>query len=188
MRKSSFAIAVMAVALLTGCGGKKRVDAPPPPPPVAPEAPPPAPAPERSTRDVSGQENEYARLKMMSSDEIDRLGILNDVHYDFDKADIRESDRAVLNKNAEALRKFDFIKVTVEGHCDDRGTVDYNLVLGERRARAAADYLISLGISADRIKVVSYGKEAPQCNEATEECWARNRRAHLAVTGKAAAR
>src|SRR5262249_56679570 len=77
----------------------------------------------------------YARLKAMSSDEIDRMGLLGDVHFDFDKADIKESERPTLNKNAEVLKKFDFLRITLEGHCDERGTVEYNLALGERRAQ-----------------------------------------------------
>jgi peptidoglycan-associated lipoprotein len=92
----------------------------------------------------------------------------------------------VLNKDAEVLKRFDFLKVTVEGHCDERGTVEYNLALGERRARAAYDYLVSLGVPADRLKTVSYGKEIQVCNDANEACWQRNRRAKLTVTGKTA--
>jgi peptidoglycan-associated lipoprotein len=106
------------------------------------------------------------------------------VYFEFDKADLREGDKPVLAKNAEVLKKFDFLRVTVEGHADERGTVEYNLALGERRARAAYDYLISLGVPADRLKTVSYGKEIPVCSENNEDCWARNRRAKSTVTGK----
>ena len=77
------------------------------------------------------------------------------------------------------LKKYDFLRVTVEGHCDERGTVEYNLALGERRAKAAFDYLVSLGVPADRLKTVSYGKEVPVCSESTEACWQKNRRAKL---------
>jgi len=97
----------------------------------------------------------------------------------------REGDRAVLTQNADALKRFDFLRITVEGHCDERGTVEYNLALGERRARAASDYLVSLGVGADRLRTVSYGKEVPVCQQSNEECWSRNRRDHFAVTGKA---
>jgi peptidoglycan-associated lipoprotein len=97
---------------------------------------------------------------------------------------VRESDRPILNRNAEVLKKYDFLVVTVEGHCDSRGTVEYNLALGERRAKTPYDYLVSLGVPAARLKTVSYGKEVPLCTEQTEDCWARNRRAHFAVTGK----
>ena len=89
--------------------------------------------------------NEYDRIKAMSTDEIDRMGLLAEIHFDFDRFDIREADRPVLNKNADVLKKFDFLPVTVEGHCDERGTVEYNLALGERRAKAAYDYLVVAG-------------------------------------------
>jgi peptidoglycan-associated lipoprotein len=134
---------------------------------------------------VAPQVDEYARIKAMSADEIDRMGLLAEVRFDFDRYDLREVDRPVLNKNAELLKKFDFLVITVEGHCDERGTVEYNLVLGERRAKAAYDYLVSLGVPATRLKTVSYGKEVQVCQDAGEDCWARNRRARFAVTGKA---
>jgi peptidoglycan-associated lipoprotein len=101
---------------------------------------------------------------------------------------VRQADRTLLARDAEQLRKYDFLIVTIEGHCDERGTVEYNLALGERRAGAARDYLVSLGVPAERLKTVSYGKEAPLCQEHAEDCWSRNRRDHLAVTGKAGAR
>jgi peptidoglycan-associated lipoprotein len=186
MRKSAYVVALAAVVALAGCGKKKPPPAPPPPPPAAPATPPPAPAPP-PPRDVAPQVDEYSRVRQMSVDEIDRMGLLADIHFDFDKADIRESDRGILNKNAEALKKFDFIRITVEGHCDERGTVEYNLALGERRAKAAYDYLVSLGVQPDRMKTVSYGKEIPLCRESTEDCWARNRRARFTVTGKGGA-
>jgi peptidoglycan-associated lipoprotein len=134
--------------------------------------------------DVEPVLDEYGRLKEMASDEIDRMGLLKDVHFDYDSADIREADRQVLADNAAVLKKFDFIRITIEGHCDERGTIDYNLALGERRARAAFDYYSSVGVDAARMKVVSYGKEIPACQQSNEECWARNRRDHFAVTGK----
>jgi peptidoglycan-associated lipoprotein len=120
----------------------------------------------------------------MASDEIDRMGLLGEIHFDYNQADLREGDRAVLSKNADVLKKFDFLKVTIEGHCDERGTVEYNLALGERRAKAAYDYVVSLGVPVDRLKTVSYGKEIQVCNDANEACWQRNRRAKFTVTGK----
>jgi peptidoglycan-associated lipoprotein len=110
------------------------------------------------------------------------------VRFDFDRSDIREGDAQTLRRNADVLKKFDFLKITIEGHCDERGTVEYNLALGERRAKAAYDYLLSLGVAADRMKTVSYGKEVPLCQEHNEDCWARNRRAKFAVTGKTSGR
>jgi len=128
--------------------------------------------------------SEYDSLLGKSADEIDRMGLFTDIRFDYDKYDLRDGDRQILANNAETLKKFDFLKVTVEGHCDERGTVEYNLALGDRRAKVAYDYLVSLGVAADRLKAVSYGKEVPLCQQATEECWARNRRAHFTVTGK----
>jgi peptidoglycan-associated lipoprotein len=175
-------VALALVSSFPACG-KKKVAPPPPPPAAVPEAPPPAPAPPPRA-EAPVQVDEYARLKAMSADELDKMGLLADVYFDLDKADIRESDRATLSKNADVLKKYDFIRVTVEGHCDERGTVDYNLALGERRARAAFDYLVSLGVPAARLRTVSYGKEVPVCTQSNEDCWQKNRRARSAITGK----
>jgi peptidoglycan-associated lipoprotein len=186
MRKSALFAALVAALAVAGCHGNPK-PAPQAARPTTPSTPPLAPPPAAS-RDVAPQTDEYAKVKGMSAEEIDRLGILSEIHYDYNKADIRDSDRAILAKNAEVLKKFDFLKITVEGHCDDRGTVEYNLALGDRRAKAAHDYLASLGVAGDRMKVVSYGKEVPLCQQQTEECWARNRRARFTVTGKTAGR
>ncbi len=174
------AVAILAIGL--GACGK---DAPPPqaPRPMTPPTPPPAPPP-ATMGDVVPQQNEYDRLKSLSSDEIDRMGLLPDVRFDFDSAEIRDQDRQTLARNAESLKKFDFLRVSVEGHADERGTVEYNLALGDRRAKVAYDYLVQLGVPAARLKTVSYGKEVPLCQESSEDCWARNRRAKFTVTGK----
>jgi peptidoglycan-associated lipoprotein len=184
MKHSALIVALTVAVAFVGCG-KKKVETQPQPTSAAPATPPPAPAP--APKDVQ-QVNEYDRIKQMPIDEIDRLGLFGEIHFDFDRYDIREGDRQVLAKNAENLKKFDFIKVTIEGHCDERGSVEYNLALGERRAKAAFDYLVSLGVGADRLKSISYGKEVPLCQEHSEECWARNRRAHTTVTGKTTGR
>lgn len=182
MRQTALVVTVLAVAAFSACG-KKPVPPPPAPPPLAPSAPPVAPPP--AAAETRPQVDEYERLRQMSADEIERMGLLTDIHFDFDKSDLRDGDRQILAKNAEVLKKYDFLRITVEGHCDERGSVEYNLALGERRGRAAFDYLASLGVPADRMKTVSYGKEVPLCQEANEDCWARNRRDHFAVTGKA---
>jgi peptidoglycan-associated lipoprotein len=181
MKKPALLVTLVTFALVAGCHHNPPPEPAKPMTPAAPPLAPPPPAPHEMA-----QEDEYSKLKAMSADEIDRMGILADIHFVLDRADIREEDRSILSKNAEALKKFDFLKVTVEGHCDERGTVEYNLALGERRARAAYDYLVSLGVPADRLKTVSYGKEVPLCKESTEDCWARNRRARFTVTGKTA--
>jgi len=106
---------------------------------------------------------------------------VKDAFFDFNKSDIRPDARDALTKTAEFLRSYPQIRVTVEGHCDERGSTEYNLGLGERRAQAAKNYLISLGITADRMNTVSWGKERPFCGEHTEECWQANRRAHFVM-------
>jgi peptidoglycan-associated lipoprotein len=106
---------------------------------------------------------------------------LQDIHFDFDKAAIRPDAARLLDANAAWLRSNGNMLVLVEGHCDERGTNEYNLVLGERRARATINYLIGQGIAQDRLTLVSYGEERPLCTEHNEACWAKNRRAHFRV-------
>jgi peptidoglycan-associated lipoprotein len=106
---------------------------------------------------------------------------LVDIHFDFDKYAIRPRDAEILKANARWLRASQDTLVLIEGHCDERGTEEYNLALGERRAKAAADYLVAQGIAMSRITTVSYGKERPQCTNHSEACWAKNRRAHFLV-------
>jgi peptidoglycan-associated lipoprotein len=104
---------------------------------------------------------------------------VRDAYFDFNKADIRADARDAIGKTAEFLRKYPQIKVTIEGRCDERGSTEYNLVLGDRRATAVKNYLVSLGISADRINTTSLGKERPLCTESTEACWQKNRVGHF---------
>jgi peptidoglycan-associated lipoprotein len=108
-------------------------------------------------------------------------GPLRDVHFEFDSEDLDETARATLDDNLAWLRDNAKARVEIEGHCDNRGTIEYNLALGARRAKAVQDYLTTQGIAADRLTTISYGKELPLCQEDTEECWARNRRAHCVV-------
>ena len=110
--------------------------------------------------------------------------LLKDIHFNFDKYDIRPEDAAILKENAALLKKFPNVKIQIEGHCDERGTLEYNLALGERRANRAKDYLVSLGISTARISTISYGKEKPLDPGHNEEAWAKNRRAHTIITAK----
>lgn len=106
---------------------------------------------------------------------------VQDAYFDLDKADIRSDARSALAKSADFLRNYPQVKVVVEGHCDERGSTEYNLALGDRRAAAVKQYLVSLGIGADRISTVSYGKEKPFCNESNESCWQQNRRGHFVM-------
>jgi peptidoglycan-associated lipoprotein len=108
-----------------------------------------------------------------------------DVFFSYDSWTISEDGRQVLSRDAEWMKSNPSALVKVEGHCDERGTVAYNLVLGEKRAKAARNYLVELGVGANRLSVVSYGKERPSCNEHAESCYQQNRRGHLVVkTGK----
>ena len=107
---------------------------------------------------------------------------VKDAYFDLDKSDLRQDARAALTKDAEFLRSYPQAKVSIEGHCDERGSTEYNLGLGQRRAEAAKNYLISLGIPADRMETTSWGKERPFCSEHDESCWQQNRRAHFVLS------
>ena len=116
--------------------------------------------------------------------EINAKGYLKDAFFDYDKADLRDDARTALAADAEWLKRYRSVQFLIEGHCDDRGTSEYNLALGDRRANAAKEYLVSLGVDASRVKTVSYGKERPFCSQSTEDCWQQNRRSHFLVTAK----
>jgi len=151
-------------------------EAPPPPPPPAPEPVPPAPPAAALT-----EEEIFARKTL---DELNAERPLGDALFDFDQWTIREDARAILQANAEWLRRWPSTRITIEGHCDSRGTGEYNLALGERRANAVREYLVSLGVAADRLVVVSKGEETPVCFEEHEGCWQQNRRGHPIITAK----
>lgn len=135
------------------------VTVPPPPPPPAPKAP------EKTFEEWVAQ--------------------LEDAYFDYDKSDIREDARAALTRDADLIKtildKFPSGTLVIEGHCDERGSAEYNLGLGDRRATSGKEFLEQLGIQADKLRTISYGKERPQCTESTEECWQKNRRVHFSV-------
>lgn len=106
---------------------------------------------------------------------------LADIHFDFDKYDIRPGDARILDENARWMKANPNHLILIEGHADERGTSEYNLALAERRAKAAMNYVVAQGVRADRITIISYGEERPLCSERNEGCWARNRRAHFLV-------
>ena len=106
---------------------------------------------------------------------------LKDIHFDFDKYDIRAGDARMLDANAAWLKSNTNLLVLIEGHCDERGTHEYNLALGERRAKATVNYLVSQGVAQSRLSIISYGEERPLCTDHNEACWAKNRRAHFLV-------
>ncbi len=189
MMRSNQILMVLAALALVGASCDKKPPVVPfpratPTPVVVPNNPAPAPTPRSEA--VVPEINQYELIRRMPLDEIDRLGLLGDVYFDYDQADLREADRSTLVRNGEAMKMYNFLMLTIEGHADERGTIEYNLALSDRRARVVYDYLVSIGIAASRIKAVAYGKEIPVCSESNEDCWQRNRRAHPAVTGKSA--
>jgi len=109
---------------------------------------------------------------------------VRDIYFDYDKSDVRDDGKPTLSEAADFLKQHSNVKFSIEGHCDERGSEEYNLGLGDRRANAAKNYLLSLGITSDRMNTISYGKERPQCRDANEECYQKNRRAHFALSNR----
>ena len=120
----------------------------------------------------------------LTVDELNARGLLRDIRFDYDSADLSDEARAILDDNAAWLQRHPTVTVLAEGHCDERGTVEYNLALGEERARAMRVYLVRLGVEAERIRTISYGKEFPLDPGHDESAWRRNRRGHLEITGR----
>ncbi len=156
---------------------------PPPPPPTASTNAPPAPPPpvrEPMPPEPLRSDDVAAR----SLDDLNRDSPLRPVFFDYDSSDVNDASRTTLQANAAVLKKYSTWVITIEGHCDERGTAEYNLALGERRAVAARQYLISLGLEANRLRTVSYGSEFPFDPAHQETAWSRNRRAHFVITAK----
>jgi len=124
-------------------------------------------------------EKSFEELPSGLADKLNAQGILKEVLFDFDSADLNGDSKTILNDNAAQIRQHAPLAVRIEGHCDERGTTEYNLALGDRRARAARDYIVSLGIPANRLRTISYGKERPADPGHTEAAWAQNRRAEF---------
>ena len=180
---------VMAAGLTAaGCAKKAPVPAPAPPPPVeqpAPPPPPPPPAPAPAPAPVPPPvltEDEIFENKSLEA--LNAEQPLAHVSYELDSYTLSDAARAALDANAAWLRRWPSTRVTIEGHADSRGTNEYNLALGDRRAASAREYLVTLGIDAGRILTVSRGEEQPFCTEETESCWALNRRAYFVITAK----
>lgn len=115
----------------------------------------------------------------------EKRGMFADILFDYDKYDIKDAYKPEMRKVSEWMAKNSPAVVSIEGHCDERGTNEYNLALGDRRARSVKDYLVSLGVPSSRIETISYGEEKPACTEQNEGCWAKNRRAHFVILMKA---
>lgn len=135
---------------------------------------------EQKTPPAETVESREKPLEMLEEKE----NVFKDVLFDFDKYDIRDQYKPDLKSIASWMMKHADTKLSIEGHCDERGTNEYNLALGDRRAKAVKDYLISLGVLSSRIETLSYGEEKPLCTEHTEECWTKNRRAHFVVLSR----
>ncbi|HEY1837124.1 MAG TPA: peptidoglycan-associated lipoprotein Pal [Rhizomicrobium sp.] len=157
--------AVAATLILAGCETK----------PPATTAPPP--------ETMSNSSNTTTSSIVPGSAEDLKVNVGDTVHFDYDKYNVTDEDRGTLQRQAQWLAKYPQVRVTIEGNCDERGTREYNLALGARRANAVKEYLVSLGVSSARVDTISYGKERPVCSESTEDCWAQNRRGVTTITG-----
>ncbi|MEW6321750.1 MAG: peptidoglycan-associated lipoprotein Pal [Acidobacteriota bacterium] len=188
-RHSLLIVGVLVLAVGAGACAKKQppVARPGPPPATPGVTPPPPPAPPRPVAEpvpVPPEPLAEEDIGSRSLDDLNRDSPLRPVFFALDSSDLTGENQQVLQQNAEVLRRYATWQITIEGHCDERGTAEYNLALGERRALAARDYLVSLGIPASRLRVVSYGKEFPFDPGHDEAAWSRNRRAHFVITAK----
>jgi peptidoglycan-associated lipoprotein len=156
--------AVAATLALAGCETKPPANTPPPP------------------ESMSSNSSSTTSSVIPGSAEDLKVNVGDTVHFDYDKYAVTDEDRSVLQRQAAWLGKYPQVRVTVEGNCDERGTREYNLALGARRANAVKEYLVSLGVSSQRLDTISYGKERPICTDSSEECYAQNRRGVTTIT------
>ena len=186
------AVSILLILGLTAAAcGKKTPPlawpAPPPPPTTAsttPGRPPAPPEPVAEPTIVPAEPVPSDSISSASLDDLNRNSPLKPAFFEYDSADLEAPAQAALTENAMVLKRYPSWTVTIEGHCDERGTAEYNLALGERRAVAARTYLVSLGIPADRLRTVSYGKEFPFDPGHDDPAYAKNRRAHFVITAK----
>jgi len=187
-RRQILCAAVMVLALVGGCKNNPkpiaRVSPPPPPPSSDTTKPPAPPTPVAEPRPVPPEPVAEDPIASRDIGDINKNSPFQPVFFALDSSDIDGPAQQALNANAEIMKKYPSWVVTVEGHADERGTAEYNLALGERRALSARTYLVSLGISADRLRTVSYGKEFPFDPGHDEAAWAKNRRAQFVLTSK----
>jgi len=191
-RGLGIALAIVCLLAAPACARRSKPPLPPQPAPLA-EAPPPVtptpPPPRAGAQRVEDLQPAAPALSEdsvanRSLDELNRDSPLRPAFFLLDSSDLDDSGRTIVNGNVEILKKYPQWVVTIEGHCDERGTAEYNLALGERRASAVKTYMVSLGIAPDRLRTVSYGKEFPFDPGHGESSWARNRRANFVVTAK----
>ena len=166
--------ALSAALVLGACTHKEEAvaTAPPPAPPPARPAPAPAPAPVRPSI-IPGSAQDF------------KVNVGDTVHFAYNEYAVQDNDKSTLGKQAAWLSQYPAVKLTIEGNCDERGTREYNLALGARRANAVKEYLVAQGVAASRLETVSYGKERPICTQSGEDCFAQNRRGVSNITGGA---
>jgi peptidoglycan-associated lipoprotein len=159
-----------------------RTTASAPPAPARPPGPPPPPA--AAARPATAPLSEAELFRRKSLDELNAEHPLSDAFFDYNENNLRDDARRALQQDAQWLAKWPQTRFRIDGHCDERGTAEYNLALGERRADVVKEYLTSLGVTPDRIQTRSLGKEAPFCRDSGESCWSQNRRGHFVITDK----
>lgn len=168
---STMKFAVLSAALLLAACTHKQEAVNTAPPPAAPPPPPQQEAVQSSI--IPGSAQDF------------KVNVGDTVHFALNQYNIEDNDKTTLSKQAQWLARYPSVRLTIEGHCDERGTREYNLALGARRANAVKEYLVAQGVSAARLETVSYGKERPICTESNEDCWAQNRRGVSVITGGA---
>ncbi|MEX2661884.1 MAG: OmpA family protein [Vicinamibacterales bacterium] len=188
MKKVVVIVGILMVVGVAACAKKVPPVAKPTPPPPGTSAgatrPPAPPTPVNEPQPVPVEPAAADELSTSDLDVINKNSPFQPLFFGLDQAEVSVEGQQVMNTNAEIMNKYPMWVITIEGHADERGTAEYNLALGERRALAARNYLVSLGIPADRLRTVSYGKEFPFDPARTEEAYAKNRRAHFVVTSK----
>ena len=193
MNRKALTCLILAAAILPLAGCPKKKPATPAPDlnvdttTIQPTAPAPAtdvPEPVAPQVDDQVEDRLLSADLQVVNDELRRRGFSPDVYFQYDEASLSDETRDRLSRNADLLKGAPQLVLIIEGHADERGTNEYNLALGERRANAAKDYLTSLGVADGRLRTLSYGEERPVCTETAESCWAQNSRAHMVVTGR----
>ena len=196
-RRFALILPLLVAALALGCAGRPTITlmagaptpaapapgvaGPWPPPPAPPPPAAPEPTPVAVVEPAKEPEAAPAPVAPPPPQEFAAVADLTEIHFDFDQAEVRRGDAVILDANVEWLKDNPGFAVLIEGHADERGTLEYNLALSERRAKATTDYLVARGLPASRITLISYGKERPLCTDKNEECWAENRRAAFLV-------
>ncbi|PYR67843.1 MAG: peptidoglycan-associated lipoprotein Pal [Acidobacteria bacterium] len=191
--KRATIVLMLLLAFTAACAKKKPATVASGPPPAAtapapasaatPPPPPPRPA-ERVEDSVPVPAISEDTIGNRSLEDLNRDSPFKPAFFDLDSSDLDDAGRAIVSANADIMKRYPTWVVTVEGHCDERGTAEYNLALGEKRAVAVKTYLVALGVSPDRLRTVSYGKEFPFDTGHTESAWSKNRRAHFVITSK----